>query len=305
MINYGVSLQTLTNEISRLGAKGNIAWWRKAYKQYNWAIKNKKHDAKNEYWSSIKTAYINLQYSKCIYCEKPLAIGRGENIDYDMEHYRPKSRVEPWPDTVVQKRMGLRSALKSGKAGGYPELAHHPLNFAASCKICNSPNKHDHFPIAGNSPLVETGIIRLNAAEKPFIPLPLGEWGEDPEMILDYDGFICIAKPGTAPATIRRAKVIIDFFELNLRPDLLLGRATKVATVWDCLEECRAPNLAKDAGEAKQWLNAQISDASAFAATARAFVRQYGFDRAHARQLATLAKKYAVTHAAELEQRLL
>jgi hypothetical protein len=305
MINYRVDIKKLTDEISRLAPNNNARWWKKAFKQYVASCKSKKHDKTKEYWSDIKSAYINLQFSKCIYCEKPLAIGKGENIDYDMEHYRPKGHVEQWPAALVLKRMGLRKAIVSGRTRGYPELAHHPMNYAASCKVCNSPNKQDYFPIAGLPSAHEIDIKKLNAWEKPLIPLPLGDWGDDPEQILDYEGFICMPKQGTAPSTIRRAKIIIDVFELNLRPDLLLGRATKVGRVYECLEECRAPNLATDAVQANRWLNTELGDASSFAATARALVREYRRDRASARRLAILAKDYAVTHEAALRGRLL
>ena len=43
-------------------------------------------------WSKIKQLYIDLQNSKCCFCEKPLE----GKIEQDVEHFRPKAEVKPW-----------------------------------------------------------------------------------------------------------------------------------------------------------------------------------------------------------------
>ncbi len=50
-------------------------------------------------WSKIKQLYIDLQNSKCCFCEKPLE----GKIEQDVEHFRPKAELSPgrcrlnWP----------------------------------------------------------------------------------------------------------------------------------------------------------------------------------------------------------------
>ena len=44
-------------------------------------------------WSDIKQVYIDLQHTKCAFCEKPLE----GKIEQDVEHFRPKAAVAPWP----------------------------------------------------------------------------------------------------------------------------------------------------------------------------------------------------------------
>ena len=41
-------------------------------------------------WAEIKTVFIRLQHSKCVYCEKEL---EDQPIEHDVEHYRPKGKV--------------------------------------------------------------------------------------------------------------------------------------------------------------------------------------------------------------------
>ena len=50
-------------------------------------------------WSETKQVYIELQHSKCAFCEKPLE-GR---IEQDVEHFRPKGEVsDDDPETMLE-----------------------------------------------------------------------------------------------------------------------------------------------------------------------------------------------------------
>jgi len=100
-------------------------------------------------WSEVKGVYMKLQHHKCAYCERPMAESPEAKLEYDVEHFRPKSRVTPWPDEDTAKRLRIRYKVRSGAARGYPLLAHDPRNYAVTCKVCNSPLKADHFPIDG------------------------------------------------------------------------------------------------------------------------------------------------------------
>jgi hypothetical protein len=54
-------------------------------------------------WSEIKQVYIDLQHSKCAFCEKTLE-GR---IEQDVEHFRPKGKVTAWSPSQVLLTEGL------------------------------------------------------------------------------------------------------------------------------------------------------------------------------------------------------
>ena len=93
-----------------------------------------RYDEKSAIWSEIKSVFSDLQYDKCAYCERKLADpDDGGSVEHDLEHYRPKSSVEAWPDAA-------KFSFHTGGAdtGGYYWLAYHLLNYAVACKKCNS-----------------------------------------------------------------------------------------------------------------------------------------------------------------------
>ena len=95
-------------------------------------------------WSDIKSVYIELQGSKCIYCETLIE----GNISNDIEHFRPKARVAPWKVPEWLARQGVTSSPYSGARGdpGYRKPRLFPWNYAASCKFCNSVLKKELLP---------------------------------------------------------------------------------------------------------------------------------------------------------------
>lgn len=290
MIQYKVDRAALISEINKESPSG--AWWRKAKKAFDQAVLFGTHDADKEYWSEIKEAYMRLQNHKCAYCETPMAQGRHAKIDYDVEHHRPKGKVDAWPTQEIRRRLSINYTVASGRVAGYPELAHHPHNYVVSCKVCNSPYKSNFFPILGTpSKNGECRIARLNSKEKPVIPLPMGDWGEDPEQILTFLGFVAIPASDD-PASVLRAKVIIDFFELNLRPDLLLGRATAIYKMYHHLCEVKDQRVANDSAEAQRWVLNAMADSAPYSAACRAYYRLYQEDSGRAKEIARLSQSY-------------
>lgn len=300
MIHYRIAHADLIAEVDRESSQ----WWAKAYADTRNAIRSRTHDTTRQYWSEIKWAFMRLQHYKCAYCEKPLAEGRKAAIDYDIEHHRPKSRCLPWPDAKTREHLAIDYDVATGRARGYPELAYHLHNYAVTCKVCNSPYKHDFFPILGKPDAKGYVPIALNQAEQPVVPMPLGEWGEDPGAFLDFEGFIVVPR-ASAPASRRRAEILIDFFELNRRTDLLVGRATTIALVYQFNEEVRQPSLAASSAEAQSWLDAALSDAAPYAGAARAFCGRYREDRTKARDIARLALKFVARKNVDLGASLL
>src|SRR5262245_10956839 len=98
-------------------------------------------------WSDIKQVYIDLQLSKCCFCEKSLEA----KIEQDVEHFRPKAAVTAWKVPARLTKAGVTATQPSGAQSepGYSQLAYHPLNYAMACKQCNSVLKKNYFPIAG------------------------------------------------------------------------------------------------------------------------------------------------------------
>jgi hypothetical protein len=81
-------------------------------------------------WAELKWHLFELFHGKCAYCEgKTLAVAYG-----DVEHYRPKSKVDEDPDHP-----------------GYYWLAYDETNLLPSCGPCNQVRaKMTHFPVMGN-----------------------------------------------------------------------------------------------------------------------------------------------------------
>ncbi len=305
MIHYPVTLTELVSAIdSALGtAKRRQAWWAKAYGDFLRAVNQRTHNAKQTYWTDIKEAYITLQCNKCAYCETPMPQGSKALIAYDVEHYRPKSATTPWPTAEMIKSLGITYKVNAGRSRGYPELAHHPYNYAVACKVCNSPYKSSFFPILGKPDANSYDVAHLNKQEHPAIPLPLGDWGEDPGSLLTFEGFIAV--PASNDELLReRAQVVIDFFELNRRPDLLLGRATAIVVAYQHLKELKHPDLASDVAMAQSWVDGDLSQTAPFASAVRAFKILFDTDEPRARTVARLANSYISKKSPALAQSL-
>ncbi len=241
-------------------------------------------------WSKIKEVFILLQEFKCIYCEFPLpkvdpASADKVAVDHDVEHFRPKNRVTPWPSKeALARRPAIEKYLSEVKAGspeGYIRLAFDPFNYAVSCKVCNSSYKADHFPIAGHPDAGSTLRSDLDACERPLLLFPFGETTEDPADFLLFDGPLVRAKPALEPALLR-ARTLVDFFELDTRQGLLEGRCWMIQLLWPKLEaRTSADEQERTRGEAFV-AAVQQSHHLLHTACGRAFIELYEKDRGHA-----------------------
>jgi 5-methylcytosine-specific restriction endonuclease McrA len=287
MIAYPVTNDELVNAIN----SESTTWFSRAYIDTLLARETQKYDSTKSYWGDIKQAFIKLQSSKCAYCEKPMAEGEKSNIDYDVEHHRPKSGCSPWPDAKTKKRLKIDYVLNQGRDRGYPELAFHPFNYIVACKVCNSPYKSDYFPLLGKPNENSFDPVELNQSEEPVIPMPLGTWGEDPSDFLDFEGFVAVAK-SSDPKRRKRAEAFIDFFELNRRPDLLVGRAVLILLCYYALREVKDLDLAKNKTEAQGWVDDYCAPGTGYSAVAQAFVKLFAAKPKLAREYAQIAMVY-------------
>ena len=287
MIAYPVTQDQLVAAIERISPN----WLTKAHRDTLAARGTLKYDSSKNYWGDIKQAFMTLQSNKCAYCEKPMAEGEKSNIDYDVEHHRPKSRCRPWPDAKTKQRLNIDYVLNNGRDRGYPELAFHPFNYIVACKVCNSPYKSDYFPLIGNPNQDSFDPVELNRTENPVIPMPLGEWGEDPSDFLDFEGFVAVAK-SNEPRRKKRAEAFIDFFELNRRSDLLVGRAVLVLLCYYALREVKEPDLARNKLEAQKWVDDYCASGTGYSAVAKSFVKLFGTQPQLAKEYAQIAMVY-------------
>src|SRR4051812_9546682 len=266
-------------------------WLEKAQKKLKAARLTGSVGEKDGIWSEIKEVFILLQQFKCVYCEFPLPKVDSSSadkvaVDYDVEHFRPKSRVTPWPTPDVLERRpaikGYQGAVSMGADKGYLRLAFDPFNYVVSCKVCNSSYKADRFPIAGQPDSRSRKRSSLDAGEKPLLLFPFGEKADDPESFLVFEGAFVRPRPA-AGHDLLRAQTVIDFFELDTREGLLEGRCLLIQILWHKLEERAAPDPQTKA-EAESFLDAMRKRQDFLhLACGRAFIDLFEQDRERAR----------------------
>lgn len=221
-------------------AKSRKKPWLKKAKTLTAALRE---DPKREIasgWSEVKNVYTRRQAGKCAFCERMLGEHELAAVEFDVEHFRPKNEVRPWPTPEVIAELKLPANFPTSKAAGrgYRFLAYHHLNYASSCKTCNSSLKASYFPIAGKHLFSGTDPVALTRQERPLLIYPLGDFDNDPEEMISFQGYIAVPHPRPKSAYAHaRAQVTIAFFRLNdNREDLLLLRAKQLDNVFTKIE---------------------------------------------------------------------
>src|SRR5262249_31446914 len=221
MIRYEITEAALIDRIDRKVP----TWLTRTRRRTSTFRKNKRYSEKKGIWGEIKAVYMQIQHNKCAYCERVLEGPPYGLIEHDVEHFRPKSGVEAWPNAAITADRQIDYDFSTGDEwdAGYYLLAYHPLNYTTACKSCNTPLKLNYFPIAGNRGPQAENPSDL-AAEQPFLLYPIGTFDDDPEEILTFEGVV--PKPVKMSGhRRRRAVVTIDFFELDTREELIRGRS--------------------------------------------------------------------------------
>lgn len=240
-------------------------------------------------WSKIKPVFMRIQHEKCAYCERQLSSeewGRGE---HDLEHFRPKSKARPWKASTALQREGV--VITPPSAGkhdpGYHLLSHHPLNYCAACKTCNSGLKSDYFPIAGvRNPIGDSP--QKFEDEKALLIYPMGKLDTDPETLIDFHGL----SPRAIPASgfkRQRALVNIAFFQLNnqKRKELYRERARQIVSVYAFLTKRVAKGDVWD-----ELIEVFQASSEPHTSCTRSFVRLFETNPAEADEIFNLAKSY-------------
>ncbi len=232
-----------------------------------------------KFWREILPVYIALQGGKCAYCECSLDETPRE---WDLEHFRPKNSVAKWPSAKRAKKEKIKYDFDTGPESrqGYYALAYAPWNYLAACDLCNRQYKLNFFPIAGTRARDEHARLDDAAAytqESPYLAYPLGTSDTDPLTLITFDGII--ARPTSLDVTTKEyrwGKIIIDIFDLNMRPFLQKQRAQKIIYLWNLfMIGDRFPEL-RD--EITQTIQIQCSSSRPHANCGRAFWEKWRSD---------------------------
>lgn len=242
-------------------------------------------------WSKIKQLYIELQNSKCCFCEKPLE----GKIEQDVEHFRPKAEVQPWkvPARLAAEGIAVRQPADGSAEVGYSQLAYQPFNYAMSCKTCNSTLKKNLFPIEGtrDSTSVDPSTMK---AEQALLIYPIGTFDADPETLIGFDALSPIPRKASGYGR-RRAVVTIDVFRLDRRQDVTKQRAFLVRLLFLELEGRENASSASKRAEHQKAIDALTSPEAPFTNCMRCFSELYATDPARAADVAKECLNYLKT----------
>jgi hypothetical protein len=243
-------------------------------------------------WGNIKRVYIDLQGSKCIYCETLIE----GDISNDVEHFRPKAKVVPWkpPKAFRTVKLDITSPVTPKGDPGYRNLAYHPWNYAASCKHCNSVLKKNYFPICGTRRSNATNP-RTMKGEKALFIYPIGDGDEDPCELIRFVGMHPEPlRPSGTPGYCR-ALVTIEVFKLNNaeeRKQLFQARALLLGELYAWLRQEQCATTATDRRAARQWIAILLDSKAPHSSCLNSFNKLYEQDQVRARRLINEARDF-------------
>lgn len=288
MVRFETNLETITSQVTAF----KDTWPSRAAERTAQFIAAGKFNDAAPIWSEIKAVFIRLQHQKCAYCERPLPgeeFGAGE---YDLEHYRPKGRVQVWPTPNDDLR--YRFSTGEANAHGYYWLAYDLGNYAVACKSCNSGLKLDRFPVAVARGSAVANVNALNESEQPLLIFPIGAGDENPRDLIGFIGAVPYTKLKRGRRS-RRARVTIDFFHLAdpKREELFRDRFELIRSLWGQIKIANDSNASsEEQQDAKLMLEVLCSARSPHSSCAAAFVELYTQNPIKAFDIASEAAKY-------------
>ena len=293
MIRYAISLAELKRRIE----KARPGWLAEAAKrtQHFAEVGDFDEPDSKSMWGDIKEVFMQLQHSKCAYCEARRESEDYGTIEHDVEHFRPKSSVKKWKPPTSFARTDLPFGTPEDSELGYYLLPYQPLNYATSCKVCNTICKGDRFPTSAARDLKLADPAK-GAKEKPYLLYPIGSSDANPEDIITFNGVSPAAKKTTG-FDRDRALVVIEFFKLGdpKRKSLFRRRAEVIATLFLLLEATKNAANAVDKQLYAKLLDGLTNDSAEHANCARSFVRLYQQRSADAREFFVLCQEYLGT----------
>ncbi|MED5371749.1 MAG: hypothetical protein VX899_12085 [Myxococcota bacterium] len=100
-------------------------------------------------WQDFKDRFYRVQHGRCGYCDAVIT-----GSDGDVEHYRPKAKVQELGKKGTESRDGVKVSGQTAKKSrsfvpGYWWLALTWTNYLFSCEVCNRKWKKNFFHIQG------------------------------------------------------------------------------------------------------------------------------------------------------------
>lgn len=290
MIRYDPDPAAVEAAIRQADAK----WFDKARKRTAAMIDLGRFEDASPIWSTVKPAFMVAHQNKCVFCERQFESADYGKIEFDVEHFRPKSSVQPWPDPVRHPRIAYTFKTGDASPTGYFWLAYDTSNYAASCKVCNTTLKLNYFPVAGSRAAAGATGSTL-AKEQPYLCYPIGQGDDDPEDLVTFVATTAVPARKSGHKR-RRGQVIIDFFGLNEREQLHRERARMIGLFGGALQ-------AEAEGRASQQdvrlIGKMDSPALPHAACLRAHRRLWKKDAKIARRAYELCRDFATADAGE------
>jgi hypothetical protein len=281
-------------ELERLIAAEKADWLAKAEVRTAELRSAKRWDDGKKFWSEIKDVYRRLQHDKCAFCERRLAGPPYGAVDHDVEHFRPKAAVKAWPP-ARQRGKKLSYGFETGGdwGEGYYLLAFHPWNYVTACKVCNSALKRSFFPV---------GAKRISKGEDPwqmgseraFLLYPLGDLDEDPEDLITFYATLPVPRVKSGPR-FRRASIVIDFFRLDIREELLWERSDRIVSLFMALRMADT-GRPSDRSLAERSIVQHVSPFSPHTSCSRAFRSLYEVNPTEAERIADQCQAYLDSH---------
>lgn len=271
MIRYNISLTALQNRIDAV----NFTWRTSARSRTMIFSRQGSYKEDSPIWSEIKSVYMDLQYDKCIFCERKLEDAEIGLIEQDVEHFRPKKDIKAWRPNSSSPVQGIPLSVPP-TTNGYYKLAYHLFNYAASCKPCNSILKKSYFPIAGQYNIHSDDPVPLTITEQPYLIYPISDFDDNPEQLIKFNGVSPFAIVAQGHGKYR-ALVTIEIFKLDGRKNLSRERASIICMLYGML---MLPN-----GGGTSIINALLKDSAPHANCARSFYALFQRNRQEAERI--------------------
>lgn len=290
MIRYNVKESDIRDRIQKLKPK----WFEQTKKIIDELKKSSASSKFKPKWSEIKSIYIEIQHSKCAFCEKRLEEPPYGNVEQDVEHFRPKSAVKPWKCPAKLRNIPITN---TNDTTGYPTLAYHPLNYVIACKTCNTILKKNFFPILGKKSKESDDIKKINQTEKPYLIYPIGTIDNDPEDLIKFHGLSPQAKRTDDKYLMNRAIVTIELFKLDNihnyeRKMLIKQRAFLISYLYPKLVELSNNPKSSKKKECENFIKSFTADGAEHANCIRSFVTLFKHDKAEAENISQECMKY-------------
>ena len=93
MIRYAVDIAKIESDVDAISA----TWRTRASAKTAEFEALGKYEETSSIWSEIKAVFMEIQFNKCVFCERQFEDQQFGKSEIDVEHFRPKGRIKAWP----------------------------------------------------------------------------------------------------------------------------------------------------------------------------------------------------------------